>query len=92
MTGFEGTGGTNARTPAGFKHKVEGHVGAVHDLCPCGRRDPRTLSRGELARHAADYRSVERAAARLRLVTDGRLHRPTPGAVMDLANEHGDLT
>lgn len=62
-----------------------------HDLCPCGRRDPRTLALDELARDAKSYRDVQRAAARLRLVTDRRLERdPTPGWVVDLAREQRD--
>jgi hypothetical protein len=62
-----------------------------HDLCPCGRRDPRSLSFDELARDARSCRRVQRAAARLRLVTDRRLERdPTPGWVVDLAGEQGE--
>ena len=64
---------------------------SCHDLCPCGRRDPRTLSLDELAKDATAYRGVQRAAARLRLVTDRRLERtPTPGWVVDLAGEQGE--
>src|SRR5690349_15689266 len=92
MTDLERTGSILGAL-AGSKHGLESQVlVAVHDLCPCGRRDPRTMSRCELAREAADYRRVQRAAARLRLVTDGRLNRLTPGRVMDLANEQGDPT
>lgn len=66
-------------------------VAPCHDLCPCGRRDPRTLSLDELARNAKSYRRVQRAAASLRLVTDRRLERgPTPEWVVDLADEQGD--
>lgn len=62
-----------------------------HDLCPCGRRDPRTLSLSELASDARAYRRVQRAAARLRLVTDRKLEREsTPEWVVDLAQEQGD--
>ena len=62
-----------------------------HDLCPCGRRDPRSMSPSELSRDAKAYRRVQRAAARLRLVTDGRLERgPSPEWVVDLAREQGD--
>lgn len=65
--------------------------GPCHDLCPCGRRDPRTLSLDELAKDAKAYRGVQRAAARLRLVTDRRLERvPTPEWVVELAAERGD--
>ena len=71
---------------------LRGEVFATrHDLCPCGRRDPRALSLSELARDAKSYRDVQRAAARLRLVTDRRLERgPTPAWVVALATEHGD--
>lgn len=70
----------------------QGHASVpFHDLCPCGRRDPRTLSLDELAKDAKAYRGVQRAAARLRLVTDRQLERePTPEWVVDLAQEQGD--
>lgn len=49
------------------------------------------MSPSELASDARTYRRVQRAAARLRLITDGRLERgPTPKWVVDLAREHSD--
>lgn len=53
----------------------------------CGRRYPVTLNRAELLRAAEGYRRVQRAAARLRLVTDHRLSRITPGWCLSLAAE-----
>lgn len=49
------------------------------------------MSPSELASDARTYRRVQRAAARLRLITDGRLERgPTPEWVVDLAREQSD--
>jgi hypothetical protein len=49
------------------------------------------LSLDELADDEKSNRSMEREAARLRLVTDRRLKRgPTPGWIVDLAGERGD--
>jgi hypothetical protein len=71
-------------------HEVEVPTGC-HDICPCGRRDPRTLSLRELVSDAKAYRRVQRAAARLRIVTDRRLElAPTPEWVVELADEQGD--
>ncbi len=69
----------------------DGTLVRSHDLCPCGRRDPRTFSPEELAKDAKAYRRVQRAAARLRLVTDRQLDlEPTPEWVVTLAGEEGD--
>ncbi len=49
------------------------------------------MSPNDLSRDAKAYRRVQRAAARLRLVTDRRLNRgPAPEWVVDLANDEGD--
>lgn len=49
------------------------------------------MTPAEMANDAKAYRLVQRAAARLRLVTDRRLERgPTPEWVVDLANEKGE--
>ena len=64
---------------------------SCHDVCPCGRRDPGTLSPSELASDAKAYRRLQREAARLRLVTDRRLERgPAPEWVVALADEQAD--
>ncbi len=69
----------------------EGVGFSCHDLCPCGRRDTRTLSPSDLAADAKAYRRMQRAAAGLRLVTVRRLGRdPTPEWVVELAREQGD--
>lgn len=79
------------RHAARYTYREVGVATHCHDLCPCGRRDPRKLQPVELARDAKAYRRVQRAAARLRLVTDRRLERgPTPEWVVDLADEQGD--
>ncbi|MCO4263742.1 hypothetical protein NG697_12550 [Pseudarthrobacter sp. MDT3-26] len=75
------------------QHASGGPEAAVllHDVCGCGRRNPRTMSASDLARDTSGDREVQRAAARLRLVTDRRLERlPTPQWVIDLAHEDTD--
>jgi hypothetical protein len=78
------TGGRAAWTPR------SGSSGSAcdSDRCHiCGRQYPVTLSRAELLRAAAGYRQVQRAAARLRIATDQRLARITPGWCLSLAAE-----
>jgi hypothetical protein len=79
------------RHAARHTHPEVDALAPCHDLCACGRPDPRTTSPDALAREAKAYRRVQRAAARLRLVTDRRLERgPSPEWVVDLAKEQGD--
>lgn len=54
------------------RHRVTpGH----HDVCGCGRQDPPTMSRDELAQIAKSWRRMQRSAARVRISTDsGRIH------------------
>lgn len=61
----------------------------THDVCACGRRAPRTMSRLELASETKVWGRVQRSAAKLRISTDRKLGRTTPRFLFELADETG---
>lgn len=78
------------------RHVVEPDLGGLEPTScgagrclRCGRRRPGEMSVEELEREARSSRDVEQAAG-LRVVTDRRLGKTTPGWVFDLSNEEAD--
>lgn len=63
-----------------------------HDVCGCGRQDPRTMSPDELAQAAKSWRRVQRSAARLRVSLESRTDSKTtpPNWVVALSREEGE--
>lgn len=63
-----------------------------HDVCGCGRQDPHTMSRDELAQAAKSWRRVQRSAARLRVSLESRPDSKTtpPNWVVALSREEGE--